>query len=31
MTYLEQIHRMLDKVLEKFSKVDGLIFHSDQV
>lgn len=27
---MEQIHHMLDKAFEKFSKVDGLIFHSDQ-
>ena len=27
---LEQIHRMLDKAFNKFPRVDGLIFHSDQ-
>ena len=27
---LEQIHRMLDKAFDKFPRVDGLIFHSDQ-
>jgi transposase InsO family protein len=27
---LEQIHRMLDRAFEKFSEVNGLIFHSDQ-
>ena len=27
---LEQIKRMLDKALEKFPSVEGLIFHSDQ-
>lgn len=27
---MEQMHRMLDKAFEKFPRVDGLIFHSDQ-
>lgn len=27
---LEQIHRMLDKAFDKFPRVDGLIFYSDQ-
>lgn len=27
---MEQIQRMLYKAFEKFPRVDGLIFHSDQ-